>query len=122
MAAANSGNVSDALAEERFALLDNLQHIIPSDQARIENVVFSARSGEGILSVAVNDRAGTKLHGAFKRIERQSVTDIGRVEIVNSPSKTSSTDRLEASKSHARSRTTHLYALKLKDYSETAPL
>jgi hypothetical protein len=88
VAAANSGNVSDALAEERFALLDNLQHIIPSDQTRIDNVVFSARSAEGVLSVGVNERAGTKLHRAFKRIERRSVTDIGRVEIVNSPSKT----------------------------------
>jgi hypothetical protein len=88
VAAANAGNVSDALAEERFGLLDNLQHIIPSDEARIEHVVFSARSAQGVLSVAVDERAGTKLHRAFKRIERQSVTEIGRVEIVNSPSRT----------------------------------
>ncbi|MGC2779304.1 MAG: hypothetical protein WA418_27075 [Bradyrhizobium sp.] len=88
VAAAEAGNVSDALAERRFALLDNLQQIIPSDQSRIDRVMFSARSAGGILSVSVNERAGTTLHRAFKRIERQAVTDVGRVEIVNSPSKT----------------------------------
>ncbi|MCP1766325.1 hypothetical protein [Bradyrhizobium japonicum] len=88
VAAANSGNVSDSLAEERFALLDNIQHIIPSDQNLLNAVVFSARGAHGVLSVVVNEQTGTKLHRAFKRIERQAVTDFGRVEIVNSPSKT----------------------------------
>lgn len=85
---ANTGQLSDSLAEERFALLDNLQQIIPSDQSRIDSVVFSAREGDSVLSVAVNERAGTIMHRAFKRIEKQAVTDVGRVEIVNSPSKT----------------------------------
>ncbi|MGO3934822.1 hypothetical protein [Rhodopseudomonas pseudopalustris] len=88
VAKANSGQLSDSLAEERFALLDNLQQIIPSDQNRIESVVFSAREGNSVLSVAVNERAGTTMHRAFKRIEKKAVTDVGRVEIVNSPSKT----------------------------------
>lgn len=85
---ASAGHLSDSLAEERFALLDNLQQIIPSDQSRIESVVFSAREGDSVLSVSVNERAGTAMHRAFKRIEKQAVTDVGRVEIVNSPSRT----------------------------------
>jgi hypothetical protein len=89
VAEANKGQVSDNLAEDRFALLDNLQQIIPSDQNKIDQVFFSVKSDDGALrTIAVNEKAGTTLHRAFKRIERQSVTDIGRVEIVNSNSRT----------------------------------
>ena len=88
VAEANGGHISDGLAEEHFALLSNLQQIIPSDGNKIDSVVFTARSGDIVKSVAVGERAGTIMHRAFKRIEKQSVTDIGRIEIVNSASKT----------------------------------
>ncbi|WP_441252555.1 hypothetical protein AB8A28_19865 [Tardiphaga sp. 71_E8_N1_1] len=88
VAQASGGKLSDDLAEQHFALLNNLQKIIPSDDNKIEGVVFTARSGEATTSVAVNERAGTTMHRAFKRIERRSVTDIGRIEIVNASSET----------------------------------
>lgn len=84
---ASNGQVSDSLAEERFSLLDNIQHIIPSDENRIKQVEFAGRSTMTTRALVVNEIAGTTIHRAFKRVERQVVTETGRIEIVNAPSK-----------------------------------
>lgn len=84
---ASKGDVRDSLAEERFSLLDNLQHIIPSDQNRIETVQFTAKKVAGVRSLIVNETSGSRMHRAFKRIERQPISENGKVEIVNSTSK-----------------------------------
>lgn len=84
---AQRGQITDRLAEERFSLLDNLQHIIPSDENQIDRVEFAGKSGTGVRALVVDERTGTTMHRAFKRVERQAVTETGRIEIVNSPSK-----------------------------------
>ncbi|WP_157182175.1 hypothetical protein [Methylobacterium sp. WSM2598] len=84
---ASTGQVADSLAEERFSLLDNIQHIIPSDENRIKQVEFSGRSTSITRALVVDEKAGTTIHRAFKRVERQVVTETGRIEIVNVPSK-----------------------------------
>ena len=84
---AEQGELTDAFAEENFSLLDNLQHIIPSDENKIARVEFAGKAHNSIRSAVVEGRAGTAMHRAFKRVERQVVTETGRIEIVNAPSK-----------------------------------
>ena len=86
--AAANGGVGDAIAEERYSLLDNLQHIIPSDENEIDSVEFTAPMTASIRSIIVNEEYGSELYRALRRVESKSITDIGRVEIVNSPSRT----------------------------------
>jgi hypothetical protein len=84
---ASRGQIADSLAEERFSLLDNLQHIIPSDENRIDRVEFAGGDEMSVRALVVDELTGTRMHRAFKRVERQAVTESGRIEIVNIPSK-----------------------------------
>jgi hypothetical protein len=84
---ADHGQISDAFAEENYFLLDKVQNIIPSEENRIDRVVFARNSVSGVRALIVDENAGVNLHRAFKRLEKTAVTDAGKIEIVNGSSK-----------------------------------
>ncbi len=85
---ASRGEVRNSVAEERFALLDNLKNIIPSEGSEIDRVEFTAPTTSALRSVVVEEKIGSEMYKALKRVEARTITDIGRIEIVNKPSRT----------------------------------
>lgn len=81
---ASKGELSGALAEEQFSVLDRVQHVIPTGEGIIERAEFSSFKAGRTDSLIVGDKVGKRIHEAFKIAERRPIVETGKVEIVNS--------------------------------------
>jgi hypothetical protein len=81
---AEDGKLNANSVEDRFVLLDTIQHLIPSEENSLISVMFTANSSDRTLNVFVDEKIGLVLHRVFKEAERRPIREIGRVEIINS--------------------------------------
>ena len=84
---AQTGAISDSVAEHRFALLDNIHRILPSQDSSLNEVTFAGVSDSSLRTLTVDEKAGVRINQAFKRAEGRVITEVGQVEIVNTNTK-----------------------------------
>jgi hypothetical protein len=80
---AEKGSIKTSLAQERFALLDNVHSVVPVDDERVSSVEFSNTAGDGFRNIRIGVNAGVAINYAYKNAEDQIVTETGVVEQVN---------------------------------------
>ncbi|WP_146207652.1 hypothetical protein [Bradyrhizobium sp. SUTN9-2] len=82
-ASADKGEISLAIAQERFASLEQIRSIVPTERNKLTELAITANTEHSRSLVVVTHEAGDKIVRARKLLEARPVTDIGRIIQVN---------------------------------------
>ncbi|WP_291847519.1 hypothetical protein [Bradyrhizobium sp.] len=82
-ASAEKGEISLAIAQERFASLEQIKSIVPTERNKLTELAITANSEHQRSLVVVTHETGDKIVRARKLIEAKPITDVGRIIQVN---------------------------------------
>jgi hypothetical protein len=80
---ANKGEISLAIAQERFASLEQIRSIVPTERNKLSELAITSNTDEKRSLVVVSHETGDKIIRARKLIEAHPVTDHGRIIQIN---------------------------------------
>jgi hypothetical protein len=80
---ANKGEISLSIAQERFASLEQIKSIVPTERNKLTELAITANTDEKRTLVVVSHETGDKIIRARKLIEARPVTDHGRIIQIN---------------------------------------
>ncbi|MEY9593064.1 hypothetical protein ABIA06_005355 [Bradyrhizobium yuanmingense] len=78
-ASAEKGEISLAIAQERFSSLEQIRSIVPTERNKISELAITSNANDNRSLVAVSPETGDKIIRARKLIEARPVTDHGRI-------------------------------------------
>jgi hypothetical protein len=76
---ANSGEISLAIAQERFSSLEQIKSIVPTERNKLTELAITSNTDDKRSLVVVSHETGDKIIRARKLIEARPVTDHGRI-------------------------------------------
>ncbi len=82
------GEISDAVALERFIVLDQVSEIVPSEQNKLSELAIASNVGGNRSTVVIGSETGEKILRARKIAEARPVTDQGVVIQINAKQNT----------------------------------
>jgi hypothetical protein len=80
---ADKGEISLAIAQERFASLEQIRSIVPTERNKLTELAITSNTDEKRSLVVVSHETGDKIIRARKLIEATPVTDHGRIIQIN---------------------------------------
>ena len=80
---AKNGEISLAIAQERFTSLEQIKSIVPTERNKLTELAITSNTNEKRSLVVVSHETGDKIIRARKQIEKRPVTDHGRIIQVN---------------------------------------
>jgi hypothetical protein len=80
---AAKGEISLAIAQERFTSLEQIRSIVPTERNKLIELAITSNTNEKRSLVVVSHETGDKIVRARRLIEARPVTDYGRIIQVN---------------------------------------